>query len=83
MWFSQEEPPFMNPDDETHHTRETDDYPLLPIRDMVVLPRLLTPVLVDRDRSIRAVEAALAADSRLIVATQRDPDVEIPSSEDL
>jgi ATP-dependent Lon protease len=50
---------------------------------MVVFPRLLTPVFVDRDPSLRAVEAALAADSRLIVATQRDPDVETPSSEDL
>jgi ATP-dependent Lon protease len=83
MWFSQEEPPFIDLDDETRHPRETDDYPLLPIRDVVVFPRLLTPVLVDRDRSIRAVEAALAADSRLIVATQRDPDIELPSTADL
>ncbi|MBC8252736.1 MAG: LON peptidase substrate-binding domain-containing protein [Ardenticatenia bacterium] len=83
MWSSQEHRPFINPDDDTHHAHETGDYALLPIRDMVLFPRLLTPLLVERDRSIRAVEAALPAHSRLIVATQRDPDVEIPSSEDL
>jgi ATP-dependent Lon protease len=38
---------------------------------------------VGRDQSVLAVEAALKADSRLVVATQRDPDVESPSLDDL
>jgi ATP-dependent Lon protease len=59
------------------------DYPLLPVRDVVVFPRLLTPVFVGRDQSIRAIEAALAADNRLVIATQRDPAVESPLPEDL
>ena len=59
------------------------DYPLLPVRDTVVFPRILSPLFVGRDQSVRAVEAALDADSRLIVATQRDPEVENPSLEDL
>ena len=59
------------------------DYPLLPVRDTVVFPRILSPLFVGRDQSVRAVEAALNADSRLIVATQRDPEVENPSLDDL
>jgi ATP-dependent Lon protease len=57
--------------------------PLLPVRDTVVFPRILSPLFVGRDHSMRAVEAALNADSRLIVATQRDPDVDDPALEDL
>jgi ATP-dependent Lon protease len=59
------------------------DYPLLPVRDTVIFPRILSPLFVGRDQSVRAVEAALNADSRLVVATQYDPDVENPSLEDL
>jgi ATP-dependent Lon protease len=59
------------------------DFPLLPVRDTVVFPRILSPLFVGRDQSMRAVEAALNADSRLVVATQRDPDVDDPSLEDL
>ncbi len=62
---------------------EAGDYPLLPVRDVVVFPRLLTPVFVGRDRSLRAIEAALASDNRLVVVTQRDPEVENPTPEDL
>jgi ATP-dependent Lon protease len=57
--------------------------PLLPVRDTVVFPRILSPLFVGRDHSMRAVEAALNADSRLVVTTQRDPDVDDPSLEDL
>ena len=57
--------------------------PLLPARDTVMFPHILSPLFVGRDQSVRAVDAALNADSRLVVATQRDPDVENPSLEDL
>jgi ATP-dependent Lon protease len=59
------------------------DYPLLPVRDTVVFPRLLSPLFVGRDQSVRALEAALAGDSHLIVATQRDPDEDDPTLNDL
>jgi ATP-dependent Lon protease len=58
-------------------------YPLLPARDTVFFPRILSPLFVGRDQSVRAVEAALNADSRLVVATQRDPDIDDPSLDDL
>jgi ATP-dependent Lon protease len=59
------------------------NYPLVPVRDTVVFPRILSPLFVGRDQSIRAIEAALNADSHLVVATQRDPDIDSPSLEDL
>ena len=62
---------------------EDRDYPLLPIRDTVVFPRLLTPVFVGRDQSVRAIEAAMAEDGRLIVATQRDANIDSPAPADL
>jgi len=59
------------------------DLPLLPVRDTVVFPRMLTPLFVGRDRSIRALEAALEDRQQLVVVTQRDPDQENPGLEDL
>jgi ATP-dependent Lon protease len=60
-----------------------DDYPLLPLRDTVVFPHMMAPLVIGRDRSIKAVEAAAAGDSRIVVVTQRDPAVLEPELEDL
>jgi ATP-dependent Lon protease len=59
------------------------ELPLLPIRDTVVFPRMLTPLFVGRERSLLALEASLAENSQLIVVTQRDADQEDPMTEDL
>jgi ATP-dependent Lon protease len=59
------------------------DLPLLPARDTVIFPRILSPLFVGRDLSVRAVEAALNGDGRLVVATQRDPEVDDPALDDL
>ncbi len=59
------------------------ELPLLPVRDTVVFPRMLTPLFVGRDRSVLALEAALVAKSELVVVTQRDADQEDPTPEDL
>jgi ATP-dependent Lon protease len=84
MELFQGDSPFINLSDKApREAGEMSDYPLLPVRDVVVFPRLLTPVFVGRDQSIRAIEAALAAESRLVIVTQRDPDVENPTPDDL
>ncbi|HXV44257.1 MAG TPA: LON peptidase substrate-binding domain-containing protein, partial [Anaerolineae bacterium] len=65
-------------------TDETEvELPLLPVRDTVVFPRMLTPLFVGRDRSVLALEAALVEKSQLVVVTQRDADLEDPKPEDL
>ena len=57
--------------------------PLLPIRDAVVFPSMILPLFVGRDVSIKAIETAAEGDRLLALVTQRDPDVDEPSPEDL
>jgi len=59
------------------------DYPLLPLRDTVVFPQMMTPLAVGRDRSIKAVEAAMASNNILIVVAQHDAEVQKPEVDDL
>ncbi len=69
------------PDDGDEELAE--DLPLLPLRDTVVFPHMMTPLAVGRDRSLRALEAATSSDNLLIVVAQRDPEVQEPKLEDL
>ena len=57
--------------------------PLLPLRDVVVFPYMVTPLLVGRAASVAAVEAAMERDKRLCVSAQREPDTEEPGGDDL
>jgi ATP-dependent Lon protease len=57
--------------------------PLLVLRDAVIFPRILTPVTVQREIAIRAVETANRIDGELIVVTQRHPDIETPTLHDI
>jgi ATP-dependent Lon protease len=57
--------------------------PLLPLRDMVMFPRMVTPLFVGRDRSIEAIEVANERGEPLITVAQRDGDVTDPGPEDL
>ncbi len=59
------------------------DYPLLPVRDTVVFPHTMMPLVIGRDRSVKAVEAAIGSDNLLVVVTQRDPEVQEPGLDDL
>jgi uncharacterized protein len=45
--------------------------PVIPMRDLVLFPQMVTPVFVGRDKTRRAVEGAMAADGRLLVVAQR------------
>ncbi len=62
---------------------EARDLPLLLLRDTVLYPGITSPIFIGRDQSLRAVEAAVAADQRIAVFTQRDADVEFPTREDM
>jgi hypothetical protein len=57
--------------------------PLLPVRETVVFPHMVTPLFVGRDRSMKAIEAAQHNNETLIVVTQRDAETEDPRPEDL
>jgi ATP-dependent Lon protease len=57
--------------------------PVLPLRDMVVFPGMVVPVLVGRPRSVFAIEESLRTEKRLLLLAQREPGQEDPSPEGL
>ena len=57
--------------------------PLLPVRDIVVFPYMVLPLFVGREMSIKAIEAALAGNRMIFLATQKALDVENPQPTDI
>ena len=57
--------------------------PLLPVRDVVVFTYMILPLFVGRDKSIRAVDAAMSRDRLLLLSTQNDATVENPTPEEI
>jgi len=62
---------------------ETRSLPMMPIRDVVIFPHMMTPFVVGREASIRALEEALAADKRIFLATQHDASVDDPKPNEI
>ncbi|WP_432823361.1 endopeptidase La [Trichloromonas sp.] len=58
-------------------------YPLLPLRDIVIFPYMVTPLFVGRPRSIHALEGAMEKDKLVFLATQKDPKTDEPGEDDL
>jgi ATP-dependent Lon protease len=48
---------------------ETKKLPMMPIRDVVIFPHMMTPFVVGRESSVRALEEALASDKKIFLAT--------------
>ena len=57
--------------------------PVLPLRDVVVYPFMVIPLFVGRERSIKALEVAMAADKQILLTTQRSASEDQPKEEDL
>ncbi len=57
--------------------------PTMPLRDLVLFPKMTVPLLAGREGSIRAVERAMAGDQRVLVVTQRRAADDNPSPQDL
>ncbi len=62
---------------------DTRTLPMMPMRDVVVFPYMMSPFVVGRESSIRALEEALGADKKIFLATQHDPSVDDPKPEDI
>jgi ATP-dependent Lon protease len=60
-----------------------DALPVLPLRDIVIFPYMIVPLFVQRERSIRAVEQALAENRMIMLVAQRDLEKEEPGGADL
>ncbi len=57
--------------------------PVLPLRDVVVYPHMVIPLFVGREKSIRALELAMQADKRILLAAQKSAEVDDPRPEDI
>ena len=57
--------------------------PVLPLRDVVVFPYVVMPLLVGRAASLAALDAAGAADNMVLLVAQRDPETQEPAAADL
>jgi ATP-dependent Lon protease len=60
-----------------------DILPLMPVRDVVVFPDMVLPLFVGREKSVRAVQEAVAKEGYLFLATQKDPGIENPNTEEI
>jgi ATP-dependent Lon protease len=55
------------------------DLPVVPMRDIVLLPQMIVPLFVGRDATIRALERAMAEDRRILAVTQRRAEDDLPT----
>jgi ATP-dependent Lon protease len=55
----------------------------MPIRDVVIFPFMMTPFVVGRESSVRALEEALAADKKIFLATQHDASIDEPKANEI
>ncbi len=61
----------------------TQTFPVLPLRDIVVFPQMIVPLFVGRDKSVAALEAAMAGDKEIFLVAQLDPAQDDPKEDDL
>ena len=64
-------------------TNQVNILPMIALRGTAVLPEMIVHFDVSREKSIRAVEAAMLHDQKIFLLTQKDPEVETPGLDDL
>jgi ATP-dependent Lon protease len=62
---------------------DTKRLPMMPIRDVVIFPYMMTPFVVGRESSVRALEEAMAGDKKIFLATQHDASVDEPKPNEI
>jgi ATP-dependent Lon protease len=60
-----------------------DKIPIVPLRDLVLFPRMIVPLLVGRPRSVSALETVMHGDKIMLVVTQREVETQDPGPDDL
>ena len=62
---------------------KTDFLPCLPLRDIVVFPGMIVPLFVGRDKSIKALNEVMKTNKKIILVTQKNPEIDDPTEKDL
>ena len=63
--------------------REARSVPLLPLRDIIVFPHMVSQLFVGRERSINALDAAMARDKDIFLAAQKNAKTNEPTPDDI
>ena len=56
---------------------------MMPIRDVVIFPFMMTPFVVGRESSVRALEEAMLGDKKIFLATQHDASIDEPKPNEI
>jgi ATP-dependent Lon protease len=64
-------------------TQNPAQYPLLPLRDVVVFPHMVIPLFVGRPKSIKAMESAMESGKSILLVAQRSAAKDDPGPEDM
>src|ERR1700736_2418698 len=67
----------------TREKQEMKRVPMMPVRDMVIFPQQMTPFIVGREASVRALEEALAGEKKIFLAPPPDASVDDPKPEEI
>jgi ATP-dependent Lon protease len=62
---------------------EKKTYPMMPLRDIVLFPQMVAPLVVGRDRSIKALEEVMAKRTEIFLVSQKDATVDDPREDSL
>src|SRR5256712_12990573 len=74
---------FRNDDEKKAAARKARTVPLLPLRDIIVFPHMVVPLFVGREKSIAALEEAMAHDKDILLAAQKKAKTNDPVSDDI
>lgn len=67
----------------TQSPASSEEFPTLPLRDIVVFPRMVVPLFVGREKSVKALEKAQREQQQILLATQRDSSQDDPKPEEI
>jgi ATP-dependent Lon protease len=71
------------PEDFLSESVKPETFPVLPLRDIVIFPHMVTPLFVGRPRSIQALEWAMEHNKQVVLVTQRDPKTDDPLADEV
>ena len=64
-------------------TKPTQQFPVLPLRDIVVFPHMIVPLFVGRDKSVRALEDVMQDDKQILLVAQKNAAQDDPDADDI
>src|SRR5258706_1631110 len=70
-------------DDKEKDKKDAHTMPLLPLRDIIVFPHMVVPLFVGREKSIRALEDAMAGKKQIVLSAQKKAQNNNPDDKDI